>query len=220
MAYALSRIEVPRVPPAQRAASIAVVVAAHAGLGWALLQIDAVRSAVQDALPIFVSQVVEDKPELPPPPPPPPRPRIVREPPPLLTTAPAPIPEPAPFVAPPPPREPAPQVETPVVVAAPPAPPAPAPTPVLINDVAYARPPVVTYPSVSRRLNEAGVVVVRVLIDRNGGAAQVRVHKSSGHDRLDEAALDAVRGALFRPYTENGVPAPAYALIPIRFELR
>jgi protein TonB len=211
------------VETAQRAASIAVVVAAHAGLGWALLQVDAVRSAVADALPIFVSQVVEEKAKPPELPPPPPRPRQVRrEPPPLLTMPPVPAPEPAPFVvpAPPPEPQPPPPVEAPVVVATTPAPPAPpAPAAVLISDVAYARAPVVTYPSLSRRLNESGVVIVRVLIDRRGAAAEVRVHKSSAHERLDQAALAAVKGALFRPYTENGVPAPAYALIPIRFEL-
>jgi periplasmic protein TonB len=110
-------------------------------------------------------------------------------------------------------------IEAPAPVVAPPAPPAP-PAPVLISDVAYERPPVVAYPASSRRLNEEGVVIVRVLIDRNGTPAQLRVHKSSGHQRLDDAALAAVRGALFKPYTENGVAAQAYALIPIRFELR
>jgi periplasmic protein TonB len=205
--------------PAQRAVSIAVVIAAHAGLGWALLQIDAVRNTVAEALPIFVTPIVEEKPKPPPPPPPPPRPRVVpKEPPPILTAPPAPIPEPAPFVAPPPPPEPPPPVaiEAPAPLVAPPAP----PSPVLINDVAYERPPAVIYPQVSRKLNEEGVVIVRVLIDRSGTAEQVRVHKSSGHERLDQAAIAAVRAARFRPYTENGVPAQAYALIPIRFELR
>jgi protein TonB len=48
----------------------------------------------------------------------------------------------------------------------------------------------------------------------------VRIQKSSGHARLDEAAVTAVRKALFLPYRENGVALVAKALVPVRFELR
>jgi len=88
-----------------------------------------------------------------------------------------------------------------------------------IQNVQYARPIMLEYPPVSRRLNESGVVIVRVLIDPDGKPVEVIVQKSSGHSRLDAAAVAAVRSALFRPYRENGVALPAQALVPIRFEL-
>jgi protein TonB len=208
----------------QNLASLAVVIALHLLLGWALLQVQAVRGAIAEVMPIFVSQIEAEQPkppELPPPQPPKIKPK---EPPPILTTRSEPKPEPEQFVAPPPPPEPEPQppapVEAPVVAAAPPAPTEPpAPQPRLITDVAYARPLSLDYPALSRRLNETGLVIVRVLIDLTGRPAQVLVQKTSGYERLDNAAVAAANGALFRPYTENGVPAPAYALIPIRFEL-
>jgi protein TonB len=86
--------------------------------------------------------------------------------------------------------------------------------------VSYARPIEVEYPPLSRRYGETGLVVVRVLIDTAGRPAEVVVQSTSGAQRLDRAALDAVRRALFHPHTENGSPAPAYALIPVRFELQ
>jgi protein TonB len=88
-----------------------------------------------------------------------------------------------------------------------------------IQNVQYARPIMLDYPPVSRRLNESGVVIVRVLIDPDGKPVEVIVQKSSGHSRLDAAAVAAVRRALFRPYRENGVALPAQTLVPIRFEL-
>jgi protein TonB len=88
-----------------------------------------------------------------------------------------------------------------------------------IQNVQYARPIMLQYPPASRRLNETGVVLVRVLIDEYGVPIEVLVQRSSGHARLDSAAIAAVRRALFRPYRENGVAMPAQALVPIRFEL-
>ncbi len=214
-----------RLPPRPRnLVSLAVVIAIHVGLGWAALQAHAVRGAIAEPMPIFVRQI-EAAPPKPPEPSPPRPPRIKRkEPPPLLTARPEPMPEPEQFVAPPAPPEPEAQLrplaEAPIVAAAPPAPKEPpAARPKLIGEVAYARPLSVDYPALSRRLNETGLVIVRVLIDPTGRPAQVLVQKTSGYERLDHAAVAAVKAALFRPYTENGVPAPAYALIPIRFEL-
>jgi protein TonB len=89
----------------------------------------------------------------------------------------------------------------------------------LIHEVAYLRAPAPRYPAASRRLGETGTALVRVLIDRDGRPARVELLQSSGVERLDQAALEAVRAALFQPYRENGVAAPAVALVPIRFEL-
>ncbi len=75
------------------------------------------------------------------------------------------------------------------------------------------------YPRVSQRRGEQGRVVLRVLISPLGQVANVSVRTSSGHARLDEAAVDAMRQARFRPYTENGIAYKALVDIPFDFVL-
>jgi TonB family protein len=47
-----------------------------------------------------------------------------------------------------------------------------------------------------------------------------QVERSSGYERLDTAAREAVEKFLFRPYEVNGVAQPAQVLIPIGFDRR
>ena len=203
---------------APRGIGVAVVVALHVIVLAALLRIEAVRNAVAEAAPLFVSFITPEQPkvELPPPPL---VPKIVpkKEPPRLITTE-APAKSAIEFIAPPPPIEPV--VVVPEVLA-PPSPPLPpvAATPKLITHVEYIRAPQVEYPVVSRRLREQGRVLLRVLINRQGRAERVEVQKSSGSHRLDDAAIKAATEALYRPYSENGEPIPVWALVPTRFEL-
>lgn len=91
--------------------------------------------------------------------------------------------------------------------------------PRLITTVEYLREPSPRYPPQSRKLREQGLVVLRVLIDERGTACSVEVETSSGHERLDHAARDAVSRAAFRPYVEDGLPRRAFVLIPIEFSL-
>jgi len=88
-----------------------------------------------------------------------------------------------------------------------------------ISEVAYLQPPSPRYPSESRRSREQGLVSLRVLIDELGHAREVRVERSSGFPRLDEAARLAVARAVFKPYVESGVAQPAIVIIPIEFSL-
>jgi protein TonB len=205
--------------------TLAGVLAAHLAAGWALMQVDAVRQTVAQAAPLMVDFITlaPPKPEAVPPPPPPPQ-RIVEKPrpTPLITAAPTRSPAPPPFVAEPAPPEPPPvvAVNTPPEPA-PPTPPAPPPPPktVAATAVQYLRPPAPVYPALSRRLGEAGRVVLRVLIDDKGLPRQIAVQQSSGYPRLDSAALDAMRDARFKPYTENGAALPVWAPAPIAFDL-
>ncbi|HSD75260.1 MAG TPA: TonB family protein [Steroidobacteraceae bacterium] len=96
---------------------------------------------------------------------------------------------------------------------------APTGVPPLVSEVEYAVAPQPGYPSASRRLREQGLVVLRVLVDERGRAQQLSVHESSGHERLDHAALDAVARAAFKPYIANGLAQRVYVLIPIEFAL-
>ncbi len=106
---------------------------------------------------------------------------------------------------------------TPFAAAVPALPPAPRNLPA--SAVQYLEPPVPEYPRASRRLGESGRVTVRVLIDEAGVPRTVQLARSSGHSRLDEAALQAVQKARFKPYVDNGLPTAGWALIPLVFDL-
>lgn len=81
------------------------------------------------------------------------------------------------------------------------------------------RHPKPVYPRASQRRGERGRVVLRVLISPEGSVLSADVRQSSGYGRLDEAAIEAMRGARFRPYTENGVAYKALVDIPFDFVL-
>ena len=89
-----------------------------------------------------------------------------------------------------------------------------------IEQVDYLRAPVLEYPSASRRFGEQGRVVLRVLIGPDGQAEKIELHEASAFQRLNEAAVEAARRALYKPYTEDGVAQPAWALVALSFQLR
>jgi periplasmic protein TonB len=89
----------------------------------------------------------------------------------------------------------------------------------VISEVAYLQPPAPKYPPESRRSREQGLVSLRVLIDERGHAQDVRIERSSGFPRLDEAARQAAARAIFKPYVESGIAQPAIVIIPIEFAL-
>lgn len=207
--------------PLQRALSTAFVAGAHLALGYAVLQIDSVRESIRESAPMFASIIVSDKPK-PPEPPPIVRP-VEKEPPPLIVAEALSDDLPV-FMAPPPPLQPVtlPPIEPPApsVPLEPAQRPASAETaPKLVSGVQYLRPPALEYPAASRRLNEQGRVVLRVQINAQGRAEQVVVQTGSGFVRLDAAAIKAVAEALYKPYTENGVAIPVWAIVPLAFSL-
>lgn len=202
----------------QRRALVVGMLAAHVAAGWALLQLEPVRQAVGELAPVFVDWVAPPA-EISPAPPPPPRrlPKRLVEPPPLVTAAPSPAP--AAFVAPPAPEPP----PVAVVEAALPAPPAPVPPAppktIAITEVEYLTPPQLNYPTASQRLRESGTVLVRVTVDARGLPTQMVITRSTGFQRLDDAALATVRATRFKPRTENGVAVPFTVNMPLIFDL-
>jgi protein TonB len=92
--------------------------------------------------------------------------------------------------------------------------------PPMVETVEYVRAPAPAYPRESSRRREHGTVVLRVLVDPAGHPAQIQVERSSGFERLDVAAREAVQKALFRPHEVNGVAQAAQVLIPIEFTRR
>ena len=76
------------------------------------------------------------------------------------------------------------------------------------------------YPVVSRRFGETGDVLVKVFVGADGAPSQVQVERSSGFERLDRAAVDAVSCFRFTPASVAGVPRAMWARVPVRFELK
>jgi protein TonB len=92
--------------------------------------------------------------------------------------------------------------------------------PPMVEAVEYVRAPAPVYPAESKRKRERGTCLLRVMVDSNGRPAQIEVERSSGYERLDSAAREAVEKALFHPYEVNGIAQPAQVLIPIEFARR
>jgi protein TonB len=85
--------------------------------------------------------------------------------------------------------------------------------------IAYGNQTRVDYPVESKRNHEQGTVLLRVLVDADGTVQTVEIEKSSGFQRLDRAARDAVRKWSFHAATRNGLTHSAWALVPITFNL-
>jgi protein TonB len=123
------------------------------------------------------------------------------------------------FVEPPKPAEPPPPPPPPPP--APPAPPAPRMIEISEGQTRYIREPKLVYPSMSRRLGESGTTVVSIYFDSEGFAKRVELYKSSGFERLDEAALSAARTAQVTPFRQTGGNAQTTYLLraPFSFKL-
>ncbi len=76
------------------------------------------------------------------------------------------------------------------------------------------------YPPASRRANEEGVATIKTCVTPEGRASGgADVTKSSGHPRLDEAAVKWAARARFKPGTEDGKPVEACTQFNVRFRL-
>ncbi|WP_156679389.1 energy transducer TonB [Sphingomonas profundi] len=200
-------------------AAIAAIVAGHAALLFALVRLDVIEIGREAAPPLVVVDLQTN-----PPPPPPPAAAVVPE------VAPVTPPQ-TPLVAPPPIVEtPAPPPPVAVVAEAPPpqaaivAPPAPkavtaAPVAIdLSTRMVSAKPP--RYPVECRRNKEQGTVVLRLLLGIDGSVADIAVARSSGFDRLDKAALEAVRRWRWSPTVQGGQAVQVRGMVEIPFVLQ
>lgn len=215
--------------PTQRRLVVLGILVLHGVALWSLLQVDAVRQAVQQVAPIFVSLLAPAEPPaaptpIPRPPQSSPKPPPLQQPAPLIAAPSTLIPAPERFNVPDtpaPPAPPSPQTIPAAAAVAEAAPPPPQATRQLPDSaVQFLQLPQVLYPRASQRQGEAGLVIVRAYVGSSGGAPHsVQIEKTSGHARLDQAALAAVHKAHFKPYAEKGQPVEGWALVPIRFEL-
>jgi len=83
----------------------------------------------------------------------------------------------------------------------------------------YLNNPAPDYPSVSRQLGEQGRVLLRAMITADGSVEQVVLRKSSGFERLDQAALDTVKHWRFVPARRGEQQVSAWVVVPVSFSL-
>lgn len=86
-------------------------------------------------------------------------------------------------------------------------------------DADYLNNPAPTYPPLSRRLREQGIVLLRVYVLPTGQPDAIELKRSSGSARLDESALAAVRKWKFTPAQSAGRSVGAWVIVPIAFSL-
>ena len=207
--------------PAARYAGIAVTILVHVMLIGASLQYAPVRRALAAAKPITVSIIPLSQPLSNPPP----KPKVVFPERAARSQAPTPVekvPEPLPIVA----ESPAtPPVTVPIAE--------PSPAPFAQAAIAAEPPPIIpprfnadylqnpapAYPPRARRMHEQGKVLIRVLVSVDGLPERIELKASSGHARLDQSALEAIRGWKFVPARQGSEKVAAWVVVPITFSL-
>lgn len=208
-------------PPKRKLLGFAGVVVLHALLFWAI-QAGLTRTVIQK-MPLVVQAILLDeiKPALPPatplpptPPAPPKTPPPAYVPPVATPVVAAPVNAIAAVSAAPAP------VATPAVPSAPTAVTGPTAAPVRtaagVNMAQCEKPP---YPSASKRMEEEGTVALRFLVGVDGKVIQSEIEKSSGFQRLDEAARTSLSKCHFKPATVDGKAEQAWANIRYTWRL-
>jgi protein TonB len=201
------------------------VVTLHVGFIWAL-QSGLLMRAVEIIVPVEVlSQFIEPPAPkivpLPPAPPTPPKPvkraqAKAPAPQPLAIADPTPSPN-APTGVTTPQATPAPIAAA--VAVAPMSPPSPPAVQMPSSDASYLQNPKPPYPALSRRLNEQGKTTVRVMIGVDGLPQRAEIVKSSGFDRLDQAAIATVMRWRYVPGKRGGVAVAMSFDVPINWVL-
>jgi protein TonB len=83
----------------------------------------------------------------------------------------------------------------------------------------YRQNPPPHYPRTARRRGHEGIVVLEVKVLKDGTVGDLRVHASSGHAVLDQAAVKSVRKWLFEPGLQGDQKVDMWVRVPIRFEI-
>jgi periplasmic protein TonB len=86
-------------------------------------------------------------------------------------------------------------------------------------DAAHLNNPAPVYPSISRRLGEQGCVQLDVYILADGSVGEIKLKRSSGFPRLDQAALEAVRNWRYQPARRGNEAIAFWYVQPLTFSL-
>lgn len=98
----------------------------------------------------------------------------------------------------------------------PPPPPAPKERTKASTKPGCTKPP---YPAESQDLEEEGTVTLGITTDVDGNVVDIKIIKSSGFTRLDDAAKQAFGRCEFNPGTVDGVPEKTTATVQYEFRL-
>lgn len=83
----------------------------------------------------------------------------------------------------------------------------------------YGSNPKPKYPSIARSRGWQGKVLLKVSVSADGLSEAVAVHRSSGHDALDESAVAAVEKWRFTPARRGDTAVACTVIVPIIFTL-
>ncbi|MBN2621405.1 energy transducer TonB [candidate division WOR-3 bacterium] len=75
------------------------------------------------------------------------------------------------------------------------------------------------YPEQAKNQGIQGDILTKVLVGADGRIEQAMIQKSSSFEILDNAALEAVQAAMFKPARHGDKPVRVWVSIPIRFTL-
>ncbi|MGB0910270.1 MAG: energy transducer TonB [Nitrospirales bacterium] len=75
------------------------------------------------------------------------------------------------------------------------------------------------YPRVAKEEGWEGIVLLQVLVRTSGVPGDITVRKSSGHQILDNAAIEAMRQWRFAPAMDGNFPVEKYLQVPLKFGL-
>ncbi len=76
------------------------------------------------------------------------------------------------------------------------------------------------YPDSARKLEQEGIVYVKMLVDLDGTVMKSMIIKSCGYPLLDEEAAETVSKWTFTPAQFQGKPVRVWVAAPMKFELR
>ncbi len=127
-----------------------------------------------------------------------------------------PVTETAPTFTPPPVFTPAPAQASPK--------PAPAAAPQALVKAAYSAPglknPPTRYPKIAQMRQWEGTVTLEVRVLASGSAGEVKVVSSSGHEILDESAVEQVKSWRFIPAHKGDKTVDDWVRVPISFKFK
>ena len=81
------------------------------------------------------------------------------------------------------------------------------------------RQPSVQYPPISRDNGEEGTVTLLLAVQPDGSVSDIRIARSSGHQRLDATAQKALRNIKLQPATCHGKPIAVRMRKSITFKI-
>ena len=92
--------------------------------------------------------------------------------------------------------------------------------PRLLNAAEVQRTLLRLYPPVLRDARVGGTVSVWLHIDAEGSVLEARVHRASGYDPLDRAALEVAGTMAFSPAYNRDRKVPVWVSVDVTFEVR